>query len=575
MFVEIVLVVLILLSVGIAEAATGFKEDFSNTVLNSSWQVVSGQGRYSSTDNPGYLKYYFEGSRGSMGGWRNNYQASGGWNPSLTLIRPFDGEKWNLTAKVNYNLRAHISGSSTGAQGQSFWIAFGEGTNDYLNIYRGVDWWYSSNVYTMELVSNGVSVANFKGTPSSVGSDGWVREGYWYEITRNGENITVRFSNDGISYTNAFSGLVAESVTATQRAIIDMNLYNSVGSYVDWDYIQVTPTKGAISVTTNLASATFSVTGASSYSGSGTSWSTGDAPAGTYTITYGTVPGYNALPSETKTLTAGESITFGGTYIVIPSTKGTISVTTNLADATFSVTGASSYSGSGTSWNTGDAPAGTYMITYGTMQGYNAPSSETKTLSAGGSIAFSGTYLQSAVTPKKDTTSGKFRVGPSVTLRPVTDVIEANQDGVVELFMNNPSLNDVTLNVDARVSVPSGIHVYGESFGQAAGAGVVAGTFSVPPGTSRTIILTIKADRSARIGSHTIQFTGLYYPDENKDAYNPMSLTYSITVKEPSNKPEEPPKDAQANATPSKTPGFGVVIAIFGVFAIARLLSRK
>ena len=186
-----------------------------------------------------------------------------------------------------------------------------------------------------------------------------------------------------------------------------------------------------------------------------------------------------------------------------------------------------------------------------------------------------GTVPPTTVPPKAVTTSGKFRVGPSVTLRPVTDVIEANQDGIVELFMNNPSLNDVTLNVDARVSVPSGIHVYGESFGQAAGAGVVAGTFSVPPGTSRIITLVIKADKSARIGSHTIQFTGLYYPDENKDAYNPMSLTYSVTVKEPSNKPEEPPKDAQANATPSETPGFGVVMAIFGVFAIARLLSRK
>ncbi len=45
--------------------------------------------------------------------------------------------------------------------------------------------------------------------------------------------------------------------------------------------------------------------------------------------------------------------------------------------------------------------------------------------------------------------------------------------------MNNPSLNDVILKVDAQVS---GIHVYGESFGQGAGAGVVSGTFSVPPG---------------------------------------------------------------------------------------------
>jgi N-acetylneuraminic acid mutarotase len=123
------------------------------------------------------------------------------------------------------------------------------------------------------------------------------------------------------------------------------------------------------------------------------------------------------------------------------------------------------------------------------------------------------TTVPPTTVPTAPATQAKFRVGPSVTLRPVTDVIDTNQDGIVELFMNNPSLNDVTLNVDARISVPSGIHVYGQSFGEAAGAGVVAGTFSVPPGTSRTIIVVIKADKSARIGSHTLQFTGLYWPE--------------------------------------------------------------
>ncbi len=182
------------------------------------------------------------------------------------------------------------------------------------------------------------------------------------------------------------------------------------------------------------------------------------------------------------------------------------------------------------------------------------------------------TVPPTAVPATTASTSGKFRVGPSVTLRPVTDVIDTNQDGIVELFMNNPSLNDVTLNVDARISVPSGIHVYGQSFGEAAGAGVVAGTFSVPPGTSRTISLTIKADKSARIGSHTLSFTGLYWPDDNKDAYQPLSLSYSVTVKNPSKEIQEPA--AQTTSTP-KTPGFGVVLAIFSVFAIARLLSRK
>ncbi len=191
------------------------------------------------------------------------------------------------------------------------------------------------------------------------------------------------------------------------------------------------------------------------------------------------------------------------------------------------------------------------------------------------------TPAQTTAAPTVAATAGKFRVGPSVTLRPVTDVIEANQDGIAELFMNNPSLNDVTLNVDVRISVPSGIHVYGQSFGEAAGAGVVAGTFSVPAGTSRTIAVVIKADKSARIGSHTLSFTGLYWPGDNKDAFQPLSLTYPITVKEPSKNPESAeisnPKAVPTGAETPKVqiPGFGTVLAIFGVFAIARLLSRK
>jgi len=153
-------------------------------------------------------------------------------------------------------------------------------------------------------------------------------------------------------------------------------------------------------------------------------------------------------------------------------------------------------------------------------------------------------------------TQGKFRVGPSITLRPVTEVIEANQDGIVELFMNNPSLNDVTLTVDAQVKVPSGIHVYGESFGQGAGAGVVAGTFSVPPGTSRIITVTVKADKSARLGSHTLSFTGLYWPGDDKDHYQPLSLTYSVTVKEPSKVVPDEPKTTATEAPKSQIPGF-------------------
>lgn len=123
---------------------------------------------------------------------------------------------------------------------------------------------------------------------------------------------------------------------------------------------------------------------------------------------------------------------------------------------------------------------------------------------------------------------GEFRVGPVVRLRPVIDEMTVDQeDNIIELFMSNPTLNDVTLHVDAYVSVPANFQVYGEGFAQSVAAGTIYGIFSVPPGTSRTIYLNAKAVRE---GSYTVHFSGLYYPGENKDAYNPLSLTHPISV---------------------------------------------
>jgi len=165
----------------------------------------------------------------------------------------------------------------------------------------------------------------------------------------------------------------------------------------------------------------------------------------------------------------------------------------------------------------------------------------------------------------------KFRTGPTVVLRPVNDVITANEDGLVELYIDNPSLNDVTLNVDARISVPSGIHVYGEGFGQAGAAGTVYGTFSVPPGSARTIYINIKGEN---VGSYTVHFSGLYWPGDNKDNYNPISLTHPFEVKEPSSNPDEAPASnkttgVQAEGTGSfSVPGFGVLIAAIGLLSV-------
>jgi len=176
-------------------------------------------------------------------------------------------------------------------------------------------------------------------------------------------------------------------------------------------------------------------------------------------------------------------------------------------------------------------------------------------------------------TPTPAPSEQKFRVGPTVALRPVVDVIEKKQDGIVELYINNPSLNDVVLRMEAQVMVPSGIHIYSEEYAWATAAGVAyAPLIEIPPGTVRTISLHIKADENARIGQHTLHFSGLYYPGDNKDLYNPISLTYPVTVKEVS---EEIPTPVSGETPAPIIPEFEAVFAIAGLLAIAYLLRRR
>jgi len=168
-------------------------------------------------------------------------------------------------------------------------------------------------------------------------------------------------------------------------------------------------------------------------------------------------------------------------------------------------------------------------------------------------------------------TEAKFRVGPTVTLRPVNDVIDKSQDGLVELYMNNPSLNDVTLTADVQISVPSGIHVYGEGFGYGAAAGTVAGKFEVPPGTVRTIHINIKSEK---VGDFTVHFTGLYWPNDDKDAFQQISLTHPLTVNEPSPDPLDP---EPTGGDKRELPYTYIIIGCLVVIAIAfvALMIRK
>ena len=134
-------------------------------------------------------------------------------------------------------------------------------------------------------------------------------------------------------------------------------------------------------------------------------------------------------------------------------------------------------------------------------------------------------------------TEGKFRVGPTVRIRPLNDVINKSADGIVEMYFDNPGANDVPLTAEIHITVPSGIHVYGQGFGEAQAAGVLYAKMEVPPGTVRTAYVNIKAEKT---GNFYAQLSGTYYPGENKDKYQPLSFTYPFTVREISPAPKSP-----------------------------------
>jgi hypothetical protein len=72
--------------------------------------------------------------------------------------------------------------------------------------------------------------------------------------------------------------------------------------------------QGAILVTTNLVSASYTVTGPATYTGSGTLSNQATAPPGQYTISFAPVAGYKTPGQQTQTLSNGGNITFNGTY---------------------------------------------------------------------------------------------------------------------------------------------------------------------------------------------------------------------------------------------------------------------
>jgi hypothetical protein len=75
-----------------------------------------------------------------------------------------------------------------------------------------------------------------------------------------------------------------------------------------------------------------------------------------------------------------------------PAPTGTLKVATNLAAASFTITGPATYTGTGTSFTQLAAPTGTYTITCNPVPGYLTPSPQLRVLTVGGTATFARSY---------------------------------------------------------------------------------------------------------------------------------------------------------------------------------------
>lgn len=152
----------------------------------------------------------------------------------------------------------------------------------------------------------------------------------------------------------------------------------------------------AISVVTDLSSATFTVSGTLEFHGTGTFWTRKGIPEGKYTITFHPVPGYRTPPVQTKELPDKGSLVFVGKY-----TRSTeVQVATNVSGASFEILRPD---GSILGMNRPgraffeNLPLGSYSITFHDVPGYLTPSPQRKTLKKGGDLNFVGSYLPGAL----------------------------------------------------------------------------------------------------------------------------------------------------------------------------------
>ena len=165
------------------------------------------------------------------------------------MALPFTGTNWEIQTKATYSLQWLDSfGNSSGAQGPEVLVKFNPnvttssygGPNyagtDYTVIERDIDAYYNANYLSTAYgsVSNSNLLNPADATITNI-ADGT----YWYDISRNGGTLTVKYSYNGVNYSTAFSAALSDPSSSYNELLFGGITWATVGSYTDYDYVTI------------------------------------------------------------------------------------------------------------------------------------------------------------------------------------------------------------------------------------------------------------------------------------------------------------------------------------------------
>ncbi|MBR6022190.1 MAG: hypothetical protein IK066_07205, partial [Kiritimatiellae bacterium] len=370
-----------------------------------------------------------------------SYTGNGNWTKGYDFTL---AEGWTERASVVSSLSTNVAGETWKMEGVKIFPTYA--TNN------------ETGYIVIEQTGNWVELPTFAGTVTQVAAK--VRAGWNTELEDRKLTLQYNLGQGWVDWTtwtcNSYTSVLSRSKSGSfsggsagvRLRVIDTSVGDVSKSTVVLHAITVkgnsdtgAASTGTLTTTLVPDTATWTVGGQTYASGA-----TATLVAGNYTVSFNAVSGYTTPASSNVTVAAGAAKTLKATYAAQP---GTLTVTLNPAD----VRGSATWKASGTNHASGASAtlkAGTYSVTFGAVDGYVTPASQSVTVPAGGAATASATYevkpasLKVTLVPAGGTwkvAGTNFESGATAKLAPGTYTVSFNpQTGYA-----TPSSQSVTL----------------------------------------------------------------------------------------------------------------------------------